>query len=295
MVATLLQADLATWLSILIKAAAYGASLLAAGGALVLSSLPMLSAGAARSLVRTTLRCALLAAFFSLLRVPLRASFLMGGTWAGAMDPMILQMVAETPLGHSVWLRLLGIVLIFPLVWQTPVARAVAVCGAVLIAVSFALRGHSLEEPRLLLAALVVLHVLGLAFWLGALAPLARAARQDPPSQAGALARAFGQRAVWTVGALVAAGGLLLALLGGFSSSALDSPYGQLFALKLVAFSGILGFAAWNKMRLTPRLLKGEPTAQMALRRSIQWETSLFVAILLLTATTTTLTSPPGF
>ena len=51
---------------------------------------------------------AVAAAVVSALRVPVRASFLMGGTVSGAMEPAILAMVAESPLGTSLWVRLAG-------------------------------------------------------------------------------------------------------------------------------------------------------------------------------------------
>jgi putative copper resistance protein D len=191
-------------------------------------------------------------------------------------------------------LRLLGLALILAVLWRARAGLALALLGACIASVSFALRGHALSEPRVLLGALITLHILCLAFWIGGFAPLARAARLDPPAQAGALAHEFGRRALWAVGLVVLAGTITLALLGAATPSALSSPYGQMFAVKLVLFAGVIALAAVNKLTLTPALLTGAPGAGARLRRSIGVEAGLVAGILVATAVLTTLSAPPG-
>lgn len=165
--------------------------------------------------------------------------------------------------------------------------------GAVLVSASFAFRGHALDEPRLVLGALVIIHTLGLAFWLGAFAPLARAAASEPPEVARTLAHDFGLKALWVVCALIAAGALILVLLGAATPAALNTAYGQAFAVKLAFVAGVLFLSGLTKMRLTPALQAGSPDAGIRLRRSIRVEAALVGAILLTTAAFTTLSSPP--
>jgi putative copper resistance protein D len=153
-------------------------------------------------------------------------------------------------------------------------------------------RGHALEEPRLLLATLITLHVLGLAFWIGALAPLYRLSGASTDSVAGQVSHDFGQLAIWVVGGLSLAGGATFWLLTGNVLNALFTPYGQFFAIKLVVFLTIMAFAAWNKLRLTPALLRQVPGAGARLRRSIRTEAALVALILLTTATLTTVSAP---
>ena len=74
-----------------------------------------------------------------------------------------------------------------------------------------------------------------------------------------------------------------MAVDGKHVLEALSTPYGQFFAIKLGVFLGIIGFAACNKLRLTPALLLQEPRASAHLRRSIQMELVL-VALILMTA-----------
>lgn len=293
MLTALASADAVTWLSIAVKALAYAATLGAVGSVLVLALLREVSAGGRRALRLTAALSALAAAVFTALRLPVRASFLVGGTWDGAMDPMILGMVAESPLGTSATVRMAGLALMLCVLLRARAGLWLALLGAVLASASFALRGHALGSPQIILGALVTVHILCLAFWVGAFAPLARAARSDSPADAGALAHAFGARALWAVGLVVLAGGITLALLGAATPSALSSPYGQMFAIKLVLFAGVLALAAANKLALTPALRAARPGAGARLRRSIGVEAGLVAGILVTTATLTTLSSPP--
>ncbi|MDQ0316293.1 CopD family protein [Amorphus orientalis] len=290
----LAAADVLTWVSILVKASAYAATLLAAGSVLAGVSLRALEPAGRAALNRTAALSALIAALFTGLRLPLRAGFLMGGDLAGATDPMMLGVVADSPLGTSIVLRLVGLVLVLAVLAPGRIASATAVLGAVLVAMSFAFRGHALEEPRVLLGALVTLHILGLAFWVGAFAPLARAARRQSPAEAGDLSHEFGLKALWVVAALVVSGGLILLVLGAARPAALATPYGQAFAVKLTLFAGVLALAALNKLRLTPALRAGRAGAADRLRGSIRLEAALIALILLTTAALTTVTSPPA-
>lgn len=294
MLNALAAADAVTWVSIVVKALAYAATLGAIGSVLVLAVLRDLSEGGRAALRRTASLSACAAALFTGLRLPLRASFLMGSTWDGAMDPMILGIVADSPLGTSIAVRLAGLALILCVLRRGRAGLWLACLGALLASVSFALRGHALGAPQALLGALISLHILCLAFWVGGFAPLMRAARCDPPALAGALAHAFGQKAIWAVGLLVLAGGITLVLFGAATPSVLFSPYGQMFAVKLVLFAGVLSLAAANKLSLTPALLASAPGAATHLRRSIGLEAILVTCILVTTATLTTVSAPPA-
>jgi putative copper resistance protein D len=294
MLAALASADAVTWLSIVVKALAYAATLSAVGAVLLIASLRELSEIGRASLRRTAALSAIAAAVFTALRLPVRASFLMGGSWDGALDSMILGMVAESPLGSSAALRLAGLALILCVIWRGRVGLRLALLGTVLASASFALRGHALGEPQMILGALITLHILCLAFWVGAFAPLVRSARSDTPAHTGALANEFGRHALWVVGLLVLAGGIALAFLGAATPSALSSPYGQMFAIKLVLFAGVLALAAVNKLSLTPALLASTPGARARLCRSIGVEAALVAGILVTTAALTTVSSPPS-
>lgn len=292
MLSLLAAADGLTWITIFVKAATYAAALWAAGSVLACAALRSLSASGTRAASRLAAVAALITLVLSLAEVPLRAGFLAGGTLAGVVDPMLVGMVAASPLGTSVVIRAAGAVLILALLLRARVGQWIAGAGAILICASFAFRGHALEEPRALLGMLVTAHILGLAFWIGGLAPLSRATRIDPPPQAARLAQEFGRKALWVVAALAAAGGALLAIFGLLTPAAILTPYGQAFAVKLALVAGALAFAATNKMYLTPALLSGGARAGARLRRSIRLETALICGVLFVTAVATSLAGP---
>jgi len=293
MIAALASAEAITWASILVKTLAYAATLLAAGSILILLGLRELTEEARSALRRIAGIGAVAAAVLSVLRIPVRASFLMGGSIDGAIDPMMLGIVAESPLGASVVARLIGLALILTILLPARGMKWAALAGALVTCASFALRGHALGEPRFVLGVLVTAHIAGLAFWIGAFAPLVRATHREGATKAGALADEFGTKALWIVAALVAAGVVTLALLGAATPDALATPYGQAFLVKLLLIGGVLCLAALNKVRLTPQLQAAMPGAARRLRRSIFVEGALVLTILATTAALTTITSPP--
>ena len=290
MLSALAAADAVTWTSIIVKALVYAATLLAAGSVLCLVVLRSLAPTDRRFLARTAVASAVAAAVLSLLRLPIRASFLMGGTLDGAVDPMLLEMVADSPLGDSVALRLVGLALVAVILVPGRMPSGAAAAGAVVASASFAVRGHALEAP--LVGGLITLHLLGLAFWTGAFLPLYRAAGCDQPQLAGTMAEEFGQKALWAVGGLALAGLATLFLLAGASLAVLATPYGQFFVFKLALFAGVLSLAALNKLQLSPALARGSTGAGRGFRRSIRFEVALFAGVLLTTAALTTLSAP---
>ncbi len=297
MATVLASTDALAWASILVKALVYAATLLAVGSVLVRLSLTVLDTESRGFLARIAAASAVAAACLSLLRLPLRAGFLMGGTLDGAIDPQILLIVTESPLGTSIALRLAGLALILIVLLPQRGAFRIAISwlaalGGVLAAASFAFRGHALEEPRLLLGALITLHILGLAFWIGIFAPLARVTRRRPLEEAGALAQEFGIKAAWIVSGLVVAGVLTLVFLGVVPPQIPPTPYGQAFLVKLALFACVFALAARNRLRLTPALLVATPGADARMIRAIRLEALLIAGILITTAALTTLFLP---
>ncbi|MDT8328386.1 MAG: copper-binding protein [Roseovarius sp.] len=233
MLSAIAALDAITYLSICVKALVYVVTFLAMGSVLSILTLRRLPASEVQALTRLAAICAVGGALLSVLRLPVRASFLMGGTWQGATDPILLAMVWQSPLGVSIVLRLVGLGLICAILLPSRFGRWAAVFGGIIVAASFVLRGHAISEPRLLLCMLVTVHVLGLSFWIGGFAPLYRLAGHNSKGVAGQVCLEFGRLAVWGVGALTLAGGVTLWLLTGNAMTALATPYGQFFAVKL--------------------------------------------------------------
>lgn len=288
--------DAWTQARVLIAAGVYACALLAMGSRLFQRAFPALSAGEQARISRTGAVAAALGIALVTLQWPLQAGYLGGGSLQAALDPALLGMVYDSPQGDRLLLAVGGLALLLAATptRHTPalLGRLLGLAGILLVLLAFVQVGHTRGEPRQLLAALLALHLLAIAFWLAALPPLFRlAGHRDTVIAARALSR-FGKIGLLFVPLLLAAG-LTLAwwLLGGLAA-VFATAYGQLLLGKLVLVALLLGLAALNKWRLVPALARGEDRARRGLRRSILAEAALMAAILLLTALFTTLTSP---
>ena len=191
---------------------------------------------------------------------------------ATAFDSATWGALMTSRIGDAFWLRCAGLVLVIMSASGWQVAPALGAMGALMVAGSYAAMGHStLYRPRQVLAALVALHVLAVAFWVGSLPPLARAARQGQPGAA--LIAAWARAALWIVAVVVATGLLLGWYLVGRWDLLVTTWYGGSLIAKLMAFALLFGLAAWHRLKLTPALAGGDAEAQARLARSIRLET----------------------
>lgn len=279
-----------TLLAIFAKAAGYAAALVAMGGPIFVT----VFRSAPDDVLRLARKLAVIAALLGLavlaLRFGIRSARISGMGWAGATDPVMLGLVWDSPLGTAAIWRGAGELLIVALVLRGTVGLVAGVLGALLVAVSYTLVGHSLGDPRWILAGLLFVHVLAGSFWIGALAPLHRAADR---AGGGTLLHAFGKVAAWTVAALVLAGVTFAWMMTGSFDGLFGTAYGLTLLVKIIVVTGLLGLAARNKLRLVPSLVAGEGGASDRLRRSIRWEIVAVALILSATATLTSITTPP--
>ena len=139
-----------------------------------------------------------------------------------------------------------------------------------------------------------ILHLLAAGVWVGALAFFLLLAKQGANEKHFAvLARTsvgFAATGTVVVATLVATGIINFYLIAGTNVSLLfHSVYGRLLLLKLMLFAGMLLMAALNRYRLAPCidsavLLGDTQAACVALKRSLNIEFSLAIAILFLVA-----------
>ena len=272
------------------KAAGYVAALLAMGGVLFAATFRRHADPATLRLARRIAAGAALAGLVVLaLRFGIRAARISGMGLEAATDPVMLGFVWQSPLGTAAIWRGLGEVAILTVLMPGAV-RHLALLGAGAVAASYAQVGHTLGEPRLALAALLIAHLLAAAFWAGSLIPLAHAARTAPGAT---VLHRFGLVAAWTVSILLAAGVVLAWLLSGSLPALVGTAYGLTLLAKVALVGALLGLAALNKWRLVPALAAGDASAAASLRRSIAVEVAAVIAIALLTAALTTVTTPP--
>jgi len=281
--------------AVAVKAIAYAATLGASGAVLFLTYSHSLIAGAERvRIVRQVRHSSLLAVIAGGAQIMVTAGS-MSGDAADLVSPPLLSMVSQSGLGRAIVIRAAG--LLVANLGTSPQRRPTwaAGVGAVAAATSFAWVGHThLLAPSWPPIILVGIHLCSAAFWLGALAPLLTVAQTGDLAVAAAASARFGGAAQYIVGALVAAGFTLLWLLLGSLSQMWMSAYGRCLTIKLALVAGLLSCAAFNKLRLTPRLREGDTAALHSLRTSIRLELSLGALILVVTAALTTLNGPPA-
>ncbi len=129
---------------------------------------------------------------------------------------------------------------------------------------SLAWAGHATASPGHL--ALVHLlgdgfHLLALAFWPGALVPLAafllmvlKSRQAEAIALAPSVVRRFSVCSLIAVAFLAFTGLLNSIFMVGSFSALLTSAYGQILISKLILFFAMLGFGAWNLLFLKPRI-----------------------------------------
>jgi len=277
-----------------VKTLGYAGTLGAAGAVFFLGYAGSLIANAELLRIRRLVpACAVLAAAAGAAHIVMTAGS-MSGEAAGMWDGSLVRMIWQAGEGRALEIRVLGLSLAaLAVLMHRP--GAWSLLGAAMAATSFAWTGHAQSlSPRVFPVILLGAHLLGVAFWMGALAPLSLVAREGDASRIAAVAARFSAAAVFVVAGLIAvAAPLLWMLLGGFAEL-WRSTYGRGIALKLAFVAGLLSLAAFNKLRLTPRLRLGDADAMRTLRNSIRLEMWLGVMVLAVTATLTTIAGPPA-
>jgi copper transport protein len=128
---------------------------------------------------------------------------------------------------------------------------------------SFLVTGHAATAtPVWLMAAVVGVHLVFTAFWLGSLYPLYRSTHLLPVREAGGLLAKFSTIAIPAVIAVLVSGGVITFVqLGGDYGKLFSSEYGTMLLRKQGLFLILLGVAAWNKFRLTPAMQRADEGA----------------------------------
>jgi putative copper export protein len=217
----------------------------------------------------------------------------LAGSLRGMFDGSLQAALLASDVGTTTAVRLFGLMLVMlGSLRPSRLGAALGVIGSALIVVSFAFMGHTAgHDQRWLLAALLVVHLLIVAFWFGALWPLCLAGRHEELATNARLIDRFSRLAVRAVPLIFVAGfAISFVLLPSLAS--LRTPYGLLLLSKAAGFAILMGFAALNKWRLAPLIGAGSAAALHTLRRSVLLEWGLIAGILLSTAAMTGLFSP---
>jgi putative copper export protein/mono/diheme cytochrome c family protein len=138
-----------------------------------------------------------------------------------------------------------------------------------------------------------VVHLLAAGAWLGGLLPLLLLVRDAPPKAAAVAARWFSPMGKLCIGALALTaayqGWVMVASIPGLVGTA----YGWMALVKLAIFAILTALAAFNRYRLAPALLRGDPAAaRRVLIRSLAVQTGFGLAIVTAAAVLSSL--PPA-
>ena len=208
-------------------------------------------------------------------------------------DAEVWDMMLTSRPGNSVLIACAGLIAVAVATWIGRAAVAVGAAGTLAVAASFTAVGHTTQhQPRLLLAAALVVHLLAVAFWAGSLWPLLLASRRGG-REAAQLVEGWARAATWIVGGLVLAGAVLAWLLVGRLELLVTTAYGRALLTKVALVGVLLGFAAWHRFRLTPALAINRPGSGRRLAVSIGWEIVVMVLVFWAVAEMTS-TSPQG-
>ncbi|MGC1729235.1 MAG: hypothetical protein WA747_07615, partial [Steroidobacteraceae bacterium] len=167
----------------LVRALVFALLLQSAGAALFAIAFGRGLAHSASGIARLARNAACLALVVLILQCLLELAR-MAGDWSGVTDPALLRVALGASTARSIAVRAIALLCLVVAMAGTgaqPTGRVrtgLALAGVVLAAGSFTLSGHtSVSAYRWQLAPLLMAHVLVLAFWFGALWPLARVMR----------------------------------------------------------------------------------------------------------------------
>lgn len=210
----------------------------------------------------------------------------MTGEMSGVFDPAMQKMALMSPAGAAFAFRVAALLLIAIGLRRS---GALTLLGALLIISSFTLEGHtSTNNHRAAAAALLILHLSVVAFWLGSLWPLYITAAREQPAISARVIDKFSFTAAWIVPMILFAGVGLMALLLP-SLATLRQPYGLLLLAKVAGFAVLMALAALNKWRYGPACAEGDT---VAFKRTVIVEYALICAVLAITAAMTMFYSP---
>jgi putative copper export protein len=269
--------------TVALKLALY-AGLLSASGAVFAQATLRALPDEAQYLTRIMQRGALLILVASALMAPVLILRL-----GGEFDGPTLSAVFASSSGAALCLQATGALLLVTAAGDDSLLLRLSY--AVLPMLGFAFSGHAAAIGPVD-GSVAVVHVSMAAWWVGSLFYLRYGCSQFPFDRLVTAVARFSSIAFVLTGVLVIAGLALVLILVDFSSDPWLTLYGWILAAKLSVVGVLLAVAAYNRRRLTPRLLAGDRTAMSALRTTIGAELALITAVLTITSILTTYASP---
>lgn len=219
----------------------------------------------------------------------------LGGDLRSLIDPLMLQLAIESNTVTGYLTAAGGFVVMLVAHKLRPKAqKCTLLIGSIAVLFSLTLAGHALLG-KWLTQSLLVLHLLGIAFWLGALLPFHWICLQTDTTNLRALAHRFGLVALVYVGLIIITGLAYAYILLGELSLIFTTSYGNVLLIKLFLVGALLSLAALNKFRIVPSLEQSPLRGVRQFKTSLQFEIALTLIILIaVSLLTTSFTLPTG-
>lgn len=224
----------------------------------------------------------------------------------GMFDPDMARMLLRFEVGSATLMRLGGFLV--PMVAcavfagrlgnRPPALSAFHSLGGLhalallLVLASFTITGH-VSVLDVVSRASIVLHMLGMALWVGSFAPLLYLCLGSSGEESpGRIMKGFGDMAGYCLLILIAAGLVLVLKLFHTPGQVISTPYGITLLIKLLLVGLLLLVAAGNRFVLVPRMLAGAGPGRLA--GAIRLEIVLTMTILAVTSFLATFLGPPA-
>ena len=219
----------------------------------------------------------------------------LGGDLRSLIDPLMLQLAIGSNSVTGYLTAAGGFVVMLVVHKLRPKAqKCTLLIGSIAVLFSLTLAGHALLG-KWLTQSLLVLHLLGIAFWLGALLPFHWICLQTDTTNLRALAHRFGLVALVYVGLIIITGLAYAYILLGELSLIFTTSYGNVLLIKLFLVGALLSLAALNKFRIVPSLEQSPLRGVRQFKTSLQFEIALTLIILIVVSLlTTSFTLPTG-
>ena len=230
-----------------------------------------------------------LVSFISILSIPGK----MSGDFMGIIDINMVNLSIDTLALKASLLLLIGFILIYilPIKFKNTffIGNTLAIS---IIFFSFIIIGHSTKDG-ILTQSLVIIHLIGLSYWIGSLLPLKKMCNIADFDELKTIAQRFGSYAIFYILILLIAGSIFSYILLGNISSLFNTSYGNILLIKIVSATFLISLGALNKLFLVPKLNINNEITIRKLKKSINVEIIIVLIILFFTSLlTTSLTLP---
>jgi copper transport protein len=212
---------------------------------------------------------------------------------SGQFDEPTIAAILMSSVGAAGGMRLIAALMLLatPSMSGDTFSHGMRLSYAALLAASFLFIGHA-ATAGFGAGLMASVHVSMAGWWIASLIVMERACRSQNSTDISVIVRRFSKIAVGAIALLVVAGIVLILALVAWPIEV--TPYLATLGAKLAIALAVFALAAYNKFRLTPRLLQGDVVAVSALHRSIALELLLIGAVIVATTLMTTYNAPEG-